>query len=165
MVRRAGQQPSRRTVSGLFRRRWQDLVEAGGDRFPERSAPVVSVRLRVSNRRDLVDDNAGWPAAEAQRIRLRRQVMASCCRCAAWTLQEAKSEYQMRCVVFLAVLLGGGLVSDAVAKDWLFVTLLQKKQIVTFERHSESGRLTRLGTTDCQLELRLLILVMLLKNK
>lgn len=58
----------------------------------------------------------------------------------------------MRCMVFLAVLLGGSLVSDAVAKDWLFVTLLQKKQIVTFERHSESGRLTRLGTTDCPAE-------------
>ncbi len=58
----------------------------------------------------------------------------------------------MRSLILLAVLLGGGLVSDAVAQDWLFVTLLQKKQIVTFERHSESGTLTRLGTTNCPAE-------------
>lgn len=42
--------------------------------------------------------------------------------------------------------------SVVVARDWLFVTLLEKKQIVTFERESKSGQLTRLGTTDCPAE-------------
>ena len=58
----------------------------------------------------------------------------------------------MQRLFFILALLAGGLVSDAVAKDWLFVTLLEKKQIVTFERHPESGMLTRLGTTDCPAE-------------
>ena len=58
----------------------------------------------------------------------------------------------MRYLIVLVVLFGGSLVSEAVAKDWLFVTLLEKKQIVTFERHPESGMLTRLGTTDCPAE-------------
>jgi 6-phosphogluconolactonase len=58
----------------------------------------------------------------------------------------------MQRLFFILALLAGGLVSDAVAKDWLFVTLLEKKQIVTFERHPESGLLARLGTTDCPAE-------------
>jgi len=54
--------------------------------------------------------------------------------------------------LFLGVLFSGSLVSEAGAKDWLFVTLLEKKQIVTFERHPETGMLTRLGATDCPAE-------------
>jgi 6-phosphogluconolactonase len=58
----------------------------------------------------------------------------------------------MQRLFFILALLAGCLVSDSVAKDWLFVTLLEKKQIVTFERHPESGMLTRFGTTDCPAE-------------
>ncbi len=42
--------------------------------------------------------------------------------------------------------------SELLAGDWLFVSLLQKKQIVTFERGAETGRLTRRGVTDCPAE-------------
>ena len=58
----------------------------------------------------------------------------------------------MHRLFFILALLAGGFVSDAAAKDWLFVTLFEQKQIVTFERHPESGMLTRLGTTDCPAE-------------
>ena len=57
------------------------------------------------------------------------------------------------CLWSVCVLLTGTLAArDAAASDWLFVTLLEKRQIVTFERERDSGRLTRRGTTDCPAE-------------
>jgi 6-phosphogluconolactonase len=52
----------------------------------------------------------------------------------------------------LTVVVLAGLVSDVAAGDWLFVTLLEKKQIVTFERHPQTGMLMRRGVTDCPAE-------------
>ncbi|MBM82177.1 MAG: hypothetical protein CMJ78_16545 [Planctomycetaceae bacterium] len=42
--------------------------------------------------------------------------------------------------------------ADAAKKSWLFVSLLQEKKIVTFERNAESGELTRRGETNCPAE-------------
>ena len=36
--------------------------------------------------------------------------------------------------------------------SWLFVSLLNDRKIVTFERHPESGELTRRGETKCPAE-------------
>ncbi|MHC4878567.1 MAG: lactonase family protein [Planctomycetota bacterium] len=42
--------------------------------------------------------------------------------------------------------------TSAMAGDWLFVSLLQERRIVTFEREPETGRLKRRGVTVCPAE-------------
>lgn len=51
--------------------------------------------------------------------------------------------------LFLTLLI---LTPAANAKSWLFVSLLQKKQIVIFEQNSQTGELTRHGVKDCDEE-------------
>ncbi len=59
MVGRTRQQPPRRTVRSLFRRRRRDVVDAGCDRTPPGRVVGVLVRLRSAARRNLGDDHAG----------------------------------------------------------------------------------------------------------
>lgn len=54
-------------------------------------------------------------------------------------------------VVAAAVTVVAGVV-QAQAGEWLFVSLLEERQVVTFERDPESGELTRRLATDCPAE-------------
>ena len=56
----------------------------------------------------------------------------------------------MKCLVPLMAAIA--LIPVASAKSWLYVSLLEKKQIVAFERDPESGQLVRRGHTDCAAE-------------
>lgn len=56
-------------------------------------------------------------------------------------------------VALLALFLGvSGVCVDATAGSWVFVTLLEERQIVTFSQNPETGELSRVAVTDCPAE-------------